>query len=121
MNITIRKATASERFPGSYSVTVNGKMHDALGWGEMLEVIIAATTGAKDLPYQQGDAPIAVLVPADELKRISWGISDVACWINGFKAATPDAYDRHPMNAGVLTDINEKIKVALERAEGDRT
>jgi len=125
LKINIRMAGLSDRFPGTFTVIANDKRYAALGFGELLELIIGIAGRGKMPPFHADDnadfaeveQPVLLAMPKDEAERLSYGISDIACWISGFKAACPEAYERHPMNSDVLTTLNLKIKSALEIAE----
>lgn len=120
MNISIRQATATESFAGSFIVTVNGKQHRGLGWGEMMEVVIAATRGF-EAPYESGEEPIAVLAAKSDFDQLSHGLSDLLCWVRGFTAALPDDPGRHPIGIEAVRSLNIKIKEALNSVKESRT
>lgn len=56
---------------------------------------------------------------ATEAARLSEGMADLLCWVGGFRAACPDALDRHPMGVEETRDIRIALKHAIARARGD--
>lgn len=52
-----------------------------------------------------------------EAERFRDGMADVICWSRGFHAGLgPDRRDEGPMSINDLSDLNLKIKSAIEKA-----
>jgi hypothetical protein len=52
-----------------------------------------------------------------EAERFRDSMADVICWSRGFHAGLgPDRRDEGPMNVNDLSDLNIKIKHAIEKA-----
>jgi hypothetical protein len=52
-----------------------------------------------------------------EAERFRDGMADVICWSRGFNAGLgPDRRDEGPMSINDLSDLNLKIKSAIEKA-----
>lgn len=62
------------------------------------------------------DEPVVTIsLPLSTARRISNGLSDIALWCNGFNAAlSPEESSRRPWGTEAVTDINLKLKAAME-------
>lgn len=54
-----------------------------------------------------------------EAEEIQGALSDVLCWIRGWRAAaSEDALANDPLGVETLRDFNRKLKVAIDKAAG---
>lgn len=68
---------------------------------------------------KSGPAYVTVQLPIADAERMQLGLADLLCWVRGFKAACPDATERHPLGEYETRDVRDAINRALERARGD--
>jgi hypothetical protein len=60
---------------------------------------------------------VTIMLDKEEAEVLSFGLSDIACWMRGFTAACPDDISRHPMGIEAVRTLSTKIKSALDKME----
>ncbi|MBN9441138.1 hypothetical protein [Bosea sp. (in: a-proteobacteria)] len=125
--------TVNGTFSLVWTTEKGGQKHHAHGltYGEMLENVIKLMS-IQPLPgpvyedrpewmIRYGQVPpgyAAVILPKEQMQFFSDRLSDLGCWISGFKAALdPDRYDRAPFGGDYVTEINLKLKAAIEKVK----
>lgn len=63
--------------------------------------------------YAKPAPTITIVLDAEKVKRLSHGLSDIACWVNGFKAGNPDS-SYSLLGLEEVRELNRALKSALE-------
>ena len=67
------------------------------------------------MAYDIPDHPVMIPMTRDEAESLSLSLSDLLCWLDGFRAArigTPYD-DHHPMGVEAVRTINLKLKTVF--------
>jgi hypothetical protein len=74
-----------------------------------------------DDDFAEVEPMVVIRMSKAEADRLQHGMADILCWVRGFIAACPDAFDRHPMGAYEVRDMRDAVRRALDELEMEKS
>jgi len=62
---------------------------------------------------------VTLRLPLSEAEKLSYGLSDLLCWCNGFMAGTGPDFRFDPMGVEAARTLNLKLKSAMNDADDE--